>query len=175
MRTAALLWTLASAQVLAPHAFGGEVTFDFQSTNGFAIVNFLDRLSVAVRDYDGERAIIFKNEREKCESKEQRDTYWSLMTPRFNVQEGKTFAVKVRTKSDIALRTTKPMSSVQWYRADGKELLAQDALGRDSPVKTPMPIRTSATSYRDSAISGRVPEGAAFAKIRVCSDLPNLE
>lgn len=175
MKTAALLCMLASVQTFVPHTLGDEVAFDFQSTNGFAIVNYLDRLSVAVRNQDGERAIVFKNENERCESKEQRDTYWSLMTPRFHVREGRTFAVKVRTKSDIALRTTKPISSVLWYRLDGKELLAQDALGQDSHVKTPMPIRTSAAAYRDSAISGRVPEGAAFAKVRICSDLPNLE
>ena len=153
----------------------GSTVFDCRSTNDFAIVNYRNSLSVSVCDYDGERAIVFKNENSKCEDIRQCDTYWSLTTPRFPVRDGKTYAVRVRTKSDIKLKTTKPMSSIIWFAVDGKELLAQDALGQDSPVTSPMPVRTSPAAYRDSAVSGMVPEGAAFANVRICSDLPDLE
>ena len=94
----------------------------------FAIVNYRNSLSVSVCDYDGERAIVFKNENSKCEDIRQCDTYWSLTTPRFPVRDGKTYAVRVRTKSDIKLKTTKPMSSIIWFAVDGKELLAQDGI-----------------------------------------------
>ena len=165
----------ACAVALAAHVSFGAVVFDCQSTNDFAIINYSNRLSVAACDYYGERAIVFKNENPWCDDRRKRDVYWALTTPRIPVHVGRTYAVKVRTKSDIKLKTTKPMSAILWYAADGRELLAQDAMGRDSPVETPMPIRTSPTAYRDSAVSGIVPEGAAFAKVRICSDLPDLE
>lgn len=164
--TAAVLASVGMSAV----SFASDIVFDCQSTNNFTITNYRDYLSVEALDCEGEKAVVFKNSSEKhC------DTSWSLTTPRFPVREGKVFAVKVRTKSDIRLKTTKPMSAILWYAADGKELLAQDALGRDSPVSTPMPIRTSSAVYRDSAVSGVVPDGAAFASVRICSDLPDLE
>ena len=141
-----------------------------QNRAGFTFANYSNYLSVAIREYEGERAVVFKHDYEK-----HRDTYWWLTSPRFPVREEKTYAVKVRTRSDIKLKTTKPMSAILWYRADGKELLAQDALGQDSPVTTPMPISTSAAAYRDSAVSGVVPDGAAFASVKICSDIPDLE
>jgi len=151
-------------------SFAADIVFDCQSTNNFTITNYRNHLSVEALDYEGERAVVFKNNNERhC------DTFWSLTTPQFPVRVGKTYAVKVRTRCGISLKTTKPMSAILWYAADGKELLAQDALGQDSPVSTPMPIRTSSAAYRDSAVSGVVPDGAAFARVRICSDLPDLE
>jgi hypothetical protein len=156
---------LASAISLA-----ADIVFDCQSTNNFTITNYRNHLSVEALDYEGDKAVVFKNNNEKhC------DTSWSLTTPQFPVRAGKTYAVKVRTRCGISLKTTKPMSSILWFAANGKELLAQDALGQDSPVATPMPIRTSATAYRDSAVSGIVPEDAAFAKVKICADRPDLE
>ena len=170
MRTTRALGALALAQVLAACAVAEAVVFDFQNMDGFAFTNYCNRLSMETVKHGGENALVFKNV-----VAEKLDTYWSLTTPRIPVHAGKTFAVNVRTRCDIQLKSTKPMSAILWYAADGKELLAQDALGQDSPVVTPMPIRTSPTAYRDSAISGMVPEGAAFAKVRICSDHPNLE
>ncbi|MBE6397820.1 MAG: hypothetical protein E7046_12530 [Lentisphaerae bacterium] len=161
---------LALAQIVLPCVVVGAVVFDFQNTDGFAFINYCNRLSMETVKHGGENALVFKNE-----TAGKIDTYWSLTTPRFRVHDGKIFAVKVRTKSDVQLRFTKPMPAILWYAADGKELLAQDALGQDSPVETPMPIRTSPTAYRDSAISDMVPEGAAFARVRICSDYPNME
>ena len=178
---------LAVAQMLVPNIVVGAVVFDFhdaesltftncsfyaiaQNRAGFTFANYSNFLSIAIREYQGEQAAVFKNDNEThC------DTAWSLTTPRFPVQDGKTYAVKVRTRSDIRLKTTKPMSAILWYRADGKELLAQNALGQDSPVSTPMPIRTSSEAYRDSAVSGIVPKDAAFASVKICSDRPDLE
>ena len=174
MKVCGMLGVWALVQMLAPQMPAGTVVFDFKNTNGYDIVNYKNRLSVMTRDDDGERAILFKNENEESVAEKRYDTSWSVTTPRFSVRNGRIFAVKVRTKSDILLKTTKPMSSVLWYASDGKELLAQDALGQDSPVTTPMPIRTCATAYRDSAISDMVPEGAAFASVRICLDFPNV-
>jgi hypothetical protein len=170
IRTIRVLGALALAQMMAVCAVAGTVVFDFQSTDGFAFTNYCNYLSTGIRNHGGERAFVFANDTEG-----KYDTYWSLTTPRFPVHDGKTFAVMVRTRCDIQLKSTKPMSAILWYAEDGKELLAQDALGQDSPVVTPMPVRTSPTAYRDSAISGMVPEGAAFAKVRICSDRPNLD
>lgn len=159
-----------AAVCISKMSFAAGTVFCCQSTNDFAITNYRDYLSVEACVYEGERAVVFKNNH-----KEHRDTSWSLTTPCFPVREGKVFAVKVRTKSDIRLKTTKPMSAILWYAVDGRELLAQDALGQDSPVTMPMPIRTSPAAYRDSAVTGIVPDGAAFAKVKICSDRPDLE
>ena len=160
---------VAVMSLAAVHCVFAATVFDFSSTDGFDIVNYQNNLLIGTQDCDGERAMVFRNNQEKfC------DTYWALTTPLFPVRSGKTFAVKVRTKSDISLLTTRPVTAVLWHAKDGKELLAQDALGQDSPVATPMPVRTSSAAFRDSAFAGVVPEGAEFARIRMCSDAPNL-
>jgi len=170
MKAVGLLCVVAAAQTIAPLHSGGAVVFDFKNTDGFAFTNYQNRLSMETRECAGEWALVFKNGNSgRC------DTYWSLTTPRFPVRDGKRFAVKVRTKSDIQLKSTMPPSAVLWYAADGRELLAQDALGQDSPVVTPLHIRTSHTAYRDFAVSELVPEGAAFAKVRMCADYPNMD
>lgn len=158
---------VAVAQIAALH---GSTVFDFRNTDGFDITNYCNYLSIDTRDCDGERAIVLKNEKDLkwC------DTYFAVTTPRFPVTEGRRFAVKVRTKSDISLSGTKPISAMLWYAEGGKPLLAQDALGQDSQVTTHMPIRTTPTAFRDSAMSSVVPEGAAYASVRICADYPEL-
>ena len=165
-----VLAAIAAAHVIVTQPCGAATVFDFSNTDGFDIKNYCNYLSIDTRDHGGSGAFVFRNEREK-----QCDTYWSLATPYFPVKVGKMFAVKVRTMSDIGLKATKPISAVLWYAADGKPLLAQDVLGQDSQVTTPMPIRTSATAYRDSVMAGVVPDGAAFASVRICADNPNLK
>ena len=145
-----------AAAAIVPQQCGAATVFDFKDVNGFTVTNYRNRLVMGLREFDGERAYVITDENEKfC------DTYWGLVTPKFPVVAGKAFAVKVRTKSDAPLRSAKPPSAVLWYAADGKALLAQDALGQDSPVETHMPVRTSAAAYRDYAFSGVVPEGAS--------------
>ena len=156
--------------VLATNGADGGIVFDFRNTDGFKITNYCNNLSIDTRDCDGERAMVLKNEKDV----KWIDTYFAVTTPRFPVIAGKTFATKVRTKSDISLKNTNPPCAVLWYAADGKALLAQDALGQDSQVTTPMPIRTSAETFRDSAMSGVVPEGAAFASVRISADAPEV-
>ena len=159
-----LLTATAVAQVSA------AVVFDFKDTKGFAFINYENRLKMNLREFGGEIAYVIADGNEKyC------DTYWALQTPPFPVKAGRTFAVKVRTRSDIPLSNTNPMSAVLWYAEGGKELLAQDALGQDSQVMTPMPVRTSPTAYRDSVVAGVVPEGAMFASVRMSADSPQIK
>lgn len=165
-----VLYALAAMLMFAPLCSSGTVVFDFQNTDGFEFTNYCDRLMFETRNHEGERAVVFKNE-----SRPAIDTFWSVTTPLIPVGAGKTYVVKVRTRSDVCMKNTKPMSAIHWYSSKDKVLLAQDVLGQDSPVATPMPIRTSPTSYRDSMVSGVVPEGASFAKIRICMDWPNLK
>ena len=170
MKTVGSLCVFAVLQMIATLHSSGDIVFDFKNIDGFAFTNYQNRLTMETRDYAGEYALLFKNENfARC------DTYWSVTTPRFPVCNGKKYAVKVRTKSDIQLKSTMPSSAVLWYSADGRELLAQDALGQDSPVVTPMHIRTSKTAYRDFVVSEIVPDGAAFAKVRLCADYPNMD
>ena len=163
MRMTGVPYAMAAMLMFAPLCSFGAVIFDFRNTDGFEFTNYCNRLLFETRDYKGERAVVFKNE-----SRPAIDTFWSVTTPFVPVSAGKTYVVKVRTRSDVCMKNTKPMSAIHWYSSKEEELLAQDVLGQDSPVTTPMPIRTSPTSYRDSMISGEVPEGAAFAKIRIC-------
>ena len=165
-----MLVAAAAMQVLAPNGADGSIVFDFTNTDGFKITNYCNNLSINTCDSNGERAMVLKNEKDV----KWIDTYFAVTTPRFPVAEGKTFAVKIRTKSDISLKSTKPPCGVLWYAESDKPLLAQDALGLDSQVTTPMPVRTSAEAYRNSAFTGIVPEGAAFASIRISADSPEV-
>ena len=170
MKRSFLACAVAMAHLVMPLGSDGATVFDFRNTDGFDITNYCNYLSVSTQDYYDEIAIVFKNEVDK----KWRDTYWSLLTPRFPVLAGKTFAVKVRSRSDIGLKSTKPPSAVLWYLENGKPLLAQDVLGQDTQVMTLMPIRTSPKAYCDSVMAGVVPTGAAFASVRICADNPNI-
>lgn len=169
IKRCSMLAAVAVAYMLVPNDANGAFVFDFRNTDGFDITNYCNRLLMGVREFGGERAFVIRDENEKyC------DTYWSLTTPLFHVMAGKPFAVKVRSRSDLNIKNTKPPSVVLWYADGGKPLLAQDAMGQDSQVMTPMSIRTSAASYRDSIMSAVVPDGAAFARVRICADAPQL-
>ena len=107
---------VAVMSLAAVHCVFAATVFDFSSTDGFDIVNYQNNLLIGTQDCDGERAMVFRNNQEKfC------DTYWALTTPLFPVRSGKTFAVKVRTKSDISLLTTRPVTAVLWHAKDGKD------------------------------------------------------
>ena len=155
----------------SPQPCDAATVFDFQNTDGFKFTNYCNNLSIGLGYHEGERALVIKNE---FKDDKYHDTYWSFTTPRFAARAGKTFAVKIRSRSDISLKNTSPSSAVLWYAEGGRPLLAQDVLGQDSQVTTPIYVRTSSTEYRTAVMTGVVPEGAAFASVRMCADAPDI-
>ena len=162
------LLSAIAAYAAAASAACAATVFDFTGPDGFDVTNYRDKLSIEWRECMGESAVVIERKEKKG------DCYWGVMTPKFPVKAGRTFAVKVRAKSDISLLNTRPMSAVHWFKADGGKLLAQDVLGRDSPVTTFIQVRTSPSGYRETLKTGVVPDGAAFAAVRICADSPDL-
>ncbi len=107
------------------------------------------------------------------------DTAWSLSLPRFKVRPGAEFAVLVRSRGTIesmagAFGLGDRLPAVLWLAKNGKPLTTVDALGNAVAQAFKFDFRSHGPDWIRFLVRGQVPEGAAYARLRLGADAPDI-
>lgn len=146
-------------------------------TVGWTFSNFQNILSTQVVSEAGCSYFRLANNHAKSEKK-CRDTMFGLQSDFFPVEEGAEFAVVVEARGSVSLEacfTRGGLSTaVLWFGADKKPILVQDPLGKMVPSGWEFGFRSRGDSWLKTVKCGRVPAGAAFAKVKIGGDAPDI-
>jgi hypothetical protein len=159
---AALLFSALGAQ--CAELFRAQ--FD-DGLKGWKISNHENRVSFAVRVFEGEKALVV----ERSELSTPGDTAWELLGPKFPVVAGERVRVSVRSRGRGDARLAQPLgfgekyrAAVIWFDSNGKPLLEWLSYGFEaSPVE-----------WRTRNYSSIVPRGAVSAALSIGIDNPDI-
>ena len=105
------------------------------------------------------------------------DTMWGICTRPFAVTPGYDGVLQLVLSGTVS-KSANPGGRLYWLDAEGKKILHQDALGKMSPLASPVnfPCGVSAGLGTSTAWTRvRVPENARQAKFELKVDLPDLK
>ena len=107
------------------------------------------------------------------------DTAWLVELPQFKVRGGAEFAVYVRSRGTAAsmervFGVNGRLPAVLWFGQDGKPLMTVDAWGREVPHVFVFDFRSQGKDWIRYLARGVAPQGAAYARLRLGADAPDL-
>ncbi len=145
----------------------GKVTaadFEFNYQDAVAVAHGLDSAAAT---------LIFTNRTTKT------DTAWTLTFAEFPVKAGAEFAVYVRSRGncesmDKVFGDCGRVPAVRWYGPDRHPLMTVDALGNAVAETFGFDFRSHGADWIRFVTRGRVPAGAAYARLRLGADTPDI-
>lgn len=135
-------------------------------TNDLEFVHYQGRTTNRVVMVNGCEVIEFSTVAGKVDEKTT-DTMFSMTSRKFKVTPGFEFAADVGLTKDGGINgLCAPGLRIEWFDADEKAIIVQDALGKDIPYADQLGLLKIS--------KGVVPEAARFARFTLGMDQPNL-
>ncbi len=152
------------------------VATDFaKGMGGWSFGNFKDLLTTQIVNAAGCASFKLTN----CHTeKTARDTAFNLTSDFFAVEPGSEFAVVVEARGSMTMESSTQRSglatAILWFKADRQPMLIQDALGKLVPTGYEFGFKSLGENWIKTVKCSRVPAGAAFAKVRIGGDAPDV-
>ena len=174
MKTMGFAVAALAAWVGAGNVVAGEPKpvfgLDFsKDAAGCRIDSFKNRLSVTNGVFRGEGCLQVLPALAKPS-----DTAWSVVSPRFAVRPGATFAIRTRACGLTDMTESYGGTFIRWYGADGKPLATVDAQGKTVEMRTGFGFRCSPDNWIETVEYGTVPSEAAEAEVKLGGDNPDI-
>lgn len=139
----------------------------------YSLFNFQDSVVSSVGTRDGREVLVLAKS-----DKPSTDTYWRIDGARFKVTEEAEYVVVLKLGGDlIAQGHVAPGATLEWFDAAGEPLKTVDVLGADTVQarKLTFPVKDGEKPFAETFSKGVVPLRAAFARIVMGSDHPNID
>ena len=135
--------------------------------------NYQSAVTVTHGQLDGKATLILGNSTAKT------DTAWTLTFAKFPVQAGVEFAVYVCSRGTAesmsgVFGSGSRLPAVRWYGQDEQPLTTVDALGNEIQQDFKFDFRSQGTDWIRFVARGQVPVGAAYARLRLGADTPDI-
>lgn len=159
---------LSAALALSASAAAPLFRAEFKpGLEGWRVLNYENRISLEVRDYCGEHALVVR----RADGVQGRETAWELLGAPFKVTPGERLCISVRSRGRGDARLAAPIGFGEKYRAaliwtgsDGKPLHECRAFG----------FEASTSEWRTRRFPAVVPSGAVSATLSIGVDNPDF-